>query len=313
MFRLAHISDVHLGPLPDVRMRELISKRITGYANWKFNRHKSHGGNAVDLIVDDIHAANVDHIAVTGDLVNLALDAEIRVATEWLHEVGVPDHVSVVPGNHDAYVRGALAKACHAWSGYIPHPPAGQFPQDVDEWFPYVRRLGPVALIGCSSAIASAPFLSIGLFEKAQGKRLVSILEQTAKEGLFRVIMIHHPPFRYEDDTPKRLYGIRRFQKLLREHGAELVLHGHTHIESYREIGGKDAGIPVIGVPSSAQNIGGTKPPARWNEFAISGEAGNWNCLWRERGLQPDNTVGQVRERTLWQNGKLNTGIVPVS
>ncbi|TIO72439.1 MAG: metallophosphoesterase, partial [Mesorhizobium sp.] len=34
MLRLAHISDVHLGPLPDVTYRDLASKRVLGYVNW---------------------------------------------------------------------------------------------------------------------------------------------------------------------------------------------------------------------------------------------------------------------------------------
>ena len=38
MFRLAHLSDVHLGPLPDVSYRQLASKRITGYLTWHRNR-----------------------------------------------------------------------------------------------------------------------------------------------------------------------------------------------------------------------------------------------------------------------------------
>ncbi|TIR95677.1 MAG: metallophosphoesterase, partial [Mesorhizobium sp.] len=33
MLRLAHISDVHLGPLPDVTYRDLASKRVLGYVN----------------------------------------------------------------------------------------------------------------------------------------------------------------------------------------------------------------------------------------------------------------------------------------
>ena len=38
MFRLAHLSDPHLGPLPPVRLRELMNKRLTGYANWRLGR-----------------------------------------------------------------------------------------------------------------------------------------------------------------------------------------------------------------------------------------------------------------------------------
>ena len=40
MFRLAHISDVHLGPLPDVTYRDLASKRMVGYVNWQRNRRR---------------------------------------------------------------------------------------------------------------------------------------------------------------------------------------------------------------------------------------------------------------------------------
>ncbi|RVC83466.1 metallophosphoesterase, partial [Mesorhizobium sp. M4A.F.Ca.ET.022.05.2.1] len=40
MFRLAHISDVHLGPLPGVTYRELASKRVVGYVNWQRNRRR---------------------------------------------------------------------------------------------------------------------------------------------------------------------------------------------------------------------------------------------------------------------------------
>ena len=79
MFRLAHISDIHLGPLPDVGYRDLVSKRITGYVNWHRNRRQFLHDSVIDAILDHLKAADPDHLAVTGDLVNLALDVEI----EW--------------------------------------------------------------------------------------------------------------------------------------------------------------------------------------------------------------------------------------
>ena len=42
MFRLAHLSDPHLGPLPKPKLRELASKRLTGYMNWRRGRSRSH-------------------------------------------------------------------------------------------------------------------------------------------------------------------------------------------------------------------------------------------------------------------------------
>ena len=68
-FKLAHISDIHLGPLPDPKLRELASKRITGYVNWKRSRSGAMGGDALAHIVSAMKAARPDHVAVTGTAV----------------------------------------------------------------------------------------------------------------------------------------------------------------------------------------------------------------------------------------------------
>jgi 3',5'-cyclic AMP phosphodiesterase CpdA len=306
MFSLAHISDIHLAPLPAIRKRDLISKRITGYANWKLNRAKTHGHDALSILVADMKAKKPDHIAITGDLVNLALGAEFDATRHWLEALGPSDQISVVPGNHDTYVRGALLKAHHAWGNYMPVSiPKLIAIQNIEDGFPYVRRIGPLAIIGVSSGVASAPFLSTGRFRNDQANRLRTALLKTAKEGLFRVILIHHPPFRYDGDVSKRLYGIRLFQHIVNEAGAELVLHGHTHLSSFQIIGTGNTSVPVIGVPSASQSPGGHRPAARWNEFAISGEPTSWNCRWIERGIQSNSSVVQLSERQLWENGSV--------
>ena len=73
----------------------------------------------IDTIVADIKANAPDHLAITGDLVNLALDGEIEMAKHWLETLGPPHDVSVVPGNHDAYVPGAFDKVCRAWAPWM--------------------------------------------------------------------------------------------------------------------------------------------------------------------------------------------------
>src|SRR5579863_265053 len=75
-FTLAHLSDPHLPPLPAPRLSELASKRVLGYLNWTRNRHKFQRRDVLDVLVSDLQAQTPDHIAVTGDLVNLALEAE---------------------------------------------------------------------------------------------------------------------------------------------------------------------------------------------------------------------------------------------
>jgi 3',5'-cyclic AMP phosphodiesterase CpdA len=101
-FTLAHLSDPHLPPLPAARLAELAGKRALGYLNWTRNRHKFHRRDVLDALVSDMQALAPDHIAVTGDIVNLALEAEFAPSRVWLESVGTADRVTVVPGNHDA-------------------------------------------------------------------------------------------------------------------------------------------------------------------------------------------------------------------
>lgn len=282
MFRLAHISDVHLGPLPDVTYRDLVSKRMVGYVNWQRNRRRSLTEGTLGSIVADIKAAHLDHLAVTGDLVNLALDAELELAKLWLETLGKPHDVSVVPGNHDAYVPGAFDKACRLWAPWM----SGDGHHGLVEHatFPYLRVRGKVALIGVSTARATAPFMASGFFREAQATRLAKVLQETGAKGLFRIVMIHHPPVRNAVPQHKRLLGIGRFHATVMGHGAELVLHGHSHLPTLSWIGGRAKPIPVLGVSAAGQAPGGHKPGAQYNLIEIDGEAGDWAIRLTRRG-----------------------------
>lgn len=298
MYRLAHFSDIHLGPLPDISYRELASKRITGYINWRRRRRVNLDHGIIDLITDDMLAAGPDHLALTGDLVNLALDKEIEMARLWLEGLGAPEDISVVPGNHDAYVPRALDKACRAWGAYMCGDDA-KGPPGRDS-FPYLRVRGPVAIIGISSARATAPFLASGYFTDKQARKAGKLLDEAGERGLFRVIMIHHPPVRGATSAYKRLFGISRFQKMVRRHGAELVLHGHTHLPTVHRIDGKDGTVPVVGVAAAGQAHGGAKPPAHYNLFEIIGVPGAWQVQMTRRGAMAGREeIGEISSQTL--------------
>lgn len=300
MFRLAHLSDVHLGPLPDVTYRDLASKRMVGYVNWQRNRRHLMTDGVLGSIVADIKNAGVDHIAVTGDLVNLALDAEIELAKQWLETLGPPDGVSVVPGNHDAYVPGAFDKVCRSWGGWMTGD--GQNAPADRHAFPYLRVRGKVALIGVSTARATAPFMANGFFREDQSHRLGAVLDKAARHGLFRVVMIHHPPVRGAVAQHKRLFGIGNFQKTISRHGAELILHGHSHEPTLHWIGGKGRQtVPVVGVAAGGQAVGGAHPAAQWNLFEISGEPEEWSVRLIRRGLSgPTLPVDELSSVELW-------------
>jgi 3',5'-cyclic AMP phosphodiesterase CpdA len=229
MFRLAHISDVHLGPLPHFRRRDLMTKRITGYINWRRNRAKSLGNAVLAAVIDDLHVSAPDHIAMTGDLVNLSLDAELPAARLWMEALGEPKNVSYVPGNHDAYVMGALQKTSQNLRDFIGDAPEPSFPS--------LRVRGDIALIGVNSARATPVFIAAGHVSDRQMQALKNVLEETGKQGLCRVVMIHHPPVRGAASRAKRLYGIRKFQRVVKEAGAELVARAYALADPQLDFG----------------------------------------------------------------------------
>lgn len=277
-FSLAHISDIHLGPLPDVRLRELLSKRATGYANWKRHRGKTMGVEALTALVNTLHTAKPDHIAVTGDLMNIALPTEIENTGLWLEALGDPHDVSLVPGNHDAYIRGILSRALQRWAPYLTDDDGRAMASNDD--FPYMRVRGPLAIIGLNSAVATAPFVAAGSVSNSQCKRLATLLEDAKKRGLFRVLMIHHPPVYGAASPQKRLFGISRVQATLMKAGAELVLHGHTHLPQRHTLTAEDGStIHIVGVPSASEGFDAKRPASSYNWIEIDGNATDgWQC-----------------------------------
>jgi 3',5'-cyclic AMP phosphodiesterase CpdA len=290
MFRLAHISDVHLGPLPHFRRRDLMTKRITGYINWRRNRAKSLGNAVLAAVVDDIHANQPDHIAMTGDLVNLSLDAELPAARLWMEALGDAKDVSYVPGNHDAYVIGALQKNTQNLAAFIGDA--------AEPAFPSLRIRGDVALIGVNSARATPVFIAAGHVSDRQMMALKTMLEETGNQGLCRVVMIHHPPVRGAASRAKRLYGIRKFQRVVKEAGAELVLHGHTHLQTLNWIAGPDkTRVPVVSVSAAGQMPSGKRPAAGWNEFQIERRETGFSIQMIRHQVQTDGTTIAETER----------------
>lgn len=300
MFRLAHLSDVHLGPLPPVSQRELMSKRIAGYVNWQRNRHAHHLPMVVERLVADLLSRSPDHVAVTGDLINLGLESEMEQAARFLHSLGEPAAVSAICGNHDAYVPGALNKALAAWQPFVAgdHGVAGEG----DAMFPTLRRRDGISIIGCNSARATMPFMATGFFRKPQAERLAQMLEREGRQGQCRVVLIHHPPVRGAVSAMRRLVGQTLFRRVILEQGAELVLHGHTHLASINRIPGGKNGVAVVGVPSAGQApvAGRRKPAAGYNLFTIGQGPRGWSIAMNEYGMSDTGlSIGLVGKRQL--------------
>jgi len=290
-FTLAHLSDPHLPPLPAPRLGELLGKRAFGYLNWTRNRHKYQRRDVLDAVVSDMQGQGPDHVAITGDFVNLALNAEFEPARVWLEAVGPTDRISIVPGNHDAYVRATTHRFAETLGPYFGGDDASQ------NTFPALRRRGSLALIGVSSAVATPPLMATGRLGRDQIEALERLLTSLASEQLFRVLLIHHPL--RSDARAKRLTDSDELCALLKQHGVDLVLHGHDHVHSTMWIDGPDRAIPAIGVPSASALAHGRYPAAAYNLFAIERDGDGWRCQQTVRGITDDLVVRQLNTTRL--------------
>ena len=300
MFTLAHLSDIHLSPMPRVKSRHLFSKRILGYVNWHRGRKFVHRREILDLLTRDLIDRSPDHIAVTGDLVNLGLPEEFPRAAEWLHQLGSPDDVTVIPGNHDAYVRLHPDKGIGYWQPYMEANADGLALGGAPVGgFPFVRRFDDIAIVALSSAVPTAPFVAAGRLGAAQRANLATILERLGREGLFRVVLIHHPPLPGQADWRRGLRDAQAVQSILQKHGAELVLHGHNHEQSVRTCETVSGPAIVVGVPSASEALKGEAPAARYNEYGIERAGNGWRIEMTGRAAANSDHVGECERRVL--------------
>lgn len=292
-FRLAHLSDPHVGPIARPRLRELAGKRLTGYVNYRRGRHLIHDMAMLERISADLLEQKPDHVALTGDLVNIGLESEFVTAQRFVERLGDPAFVSVIPGNHDAYVRSSfryMAATTAPWMvGDGETKPA----------FPYLRRRDGVALIGLSSGVPTAPLLASGKLGSRQLAELVTLLKRLREEGLLRVVMIHHPPGVGGASYGRGLTDAAAFEAAIREAGAELIIHGHNHRHSVKRIAGADGPVPIVGVASASAVPGSPKHVAAWHLYELSGKPGAAKLRMTVRGLLPSGAIGETSDGEL--------------
>ena len=251
-FTLAHISDLHLTSLNNTAITPLLNKRMLGYLSWWRKRRFVHRIEIVEALLEDLKTIRPDHIAVTGDLTHLGLPDEFTEAADWLSRLGPPDQVTVIPGNHEAYVGQKWSDQLTSWAAYL------KSDEDQDSrrntgFFPSLRIRGPVALFGLCSARPSLPFLAVGSLDKRQLDKLSVLLQTPGDAGLLRVILVHHPPVPGTINWRKRLDNSSAFTDLISRYGAELVLHGHAHAPTFAEVRTHAGNIPVVGAPSASE------------------------------------------------------------
>lgn len=285
--RLIHLTDPHLSTLDEASFWGLRGKRRLGYLSWTRRRQALHQEAVLARIVAAVAEQQPDVIAVTGDLVQIALSGELQQAAAWLEQLATIARVVLVPGNHDLYQPDAIPAARLAWAEYLevsPDPAAvGAFPTH--------HEANGISIIGLSSA-APQPFWSAG--GELGGEQLERLRELlAATRGDFRCVLIHHPPLVGHSARRKALRDAAELQSCLQHYGAELVLHGHNHRNRETLYGGRTRVLAT----ASASNASASAP-ASFRVLDIAPAAAGWEVDAALMSLDPaDATIGCVEQK----------------
>jgi 3',5'-cyclic AMP phosphodiesterase CpdA len=279
--RLAHCSDLHLLSHEGARWIDLANKRWIGAMNLISNRSRHYHVEAFEDMVTDLNAIGVDHVLCTGDVTNLALRQEFAFARARFDRLALgPSGVTVIPGNHDAYVAEGVPLFAEVFADYAACDPGWEWTsadagdEGDDLHWPIVRLRGALALIGTSTSRATPWFTAYGRLGPGQLARLRRVLVDPRLAGKTRVVAIHHPPA--GERAQSRIRGLRdhaAFAAVIAETGADLIVHGHEHRDMTGSLAGPGGPVPVRGVASGTYFHNKPDRTARYRIFEIAGGA----------------------------------------
>ena len=301
--RIAHLSDLHVLALAGISPHRFLNKRLTGYANLRLKRKHIHRKSYVEAIASEIAASKIDHVVVTGDLTNLALEAEFEAARDLLEKgLGLsPRDVSVVPGNHDLYTSGAMRS--RRFSEFFAEYIKSDLPELAAKTslgaFPFVRLRGPCAIIGLTTAVPRPPFVASGKIGDAQLAAFGKIMDHPEVKKRTPVVLIHHPLHNPPSKLKTMVEGLTDADELAahlrhaeKSHG--LVLHGHLHRRQSKILARDHSGVRVVGATSASLHHEDPNRMAGFNVYEIEDD-GVVSCI-DARVFDPDQKTFSVAQ-----------------
>jgi 3',5'-cyclic AMP phosphodiesterase CpdA len=277
MFRVAHISDPHVLSPGGVEWRALLfNKRITGYLNLIRRRGRVSRRAYLDIVLEAA-PREADHLVVTGDITNLALEGEFVEARSLLDQVARRVDLTVVPGNHDMYLPSLVRRRRfphhfgHFLRSDLPHLsldlPAGRYP--------CVKLRGPVAIIALSSGVPGPPFVSSGYLGPEQLAAFEAVLAHPEVTRRTPVILVHHPPLDRRARLARRLDGLvdaAAFRRSLGDLARGLVLFGHLHRRVRYRLPTAAGALDIVGASGAALDHPDRSVRAGLNRYDIGAD-----------------------------------------
>lgn len=239
MYRIAHITDIHI--------------KNAKHIHFEFFKK----------ILNSIKKNKVNHILLTGDIVDYGTNEEFRMVKNTLELYGYYDKrkLTVVPGNHDIYGGPSDKMPSYTFIQYCRKLNFNNAVEKFSKHFselngkdlPYLKTIDNIALIGINSLyewdLHENPNGTNGFIKNSVIKKLITILENKKLKDKIIIVLIHHhfnePMFRKNfieqrmwletEETKMKLYNKKELMKIFTKYKVNFVLHGHTHIsESYK-------------------------------------------------------------------------------
>jgi len=288
VIRIVHLTDPHL-TLPDPR-DGIRGKRRLGYLSWRKKRRFRHSTDVLEHVCQAVQAEDPAQILITGDLLQIGLPGEAREAREWLEHLAPPERIALVLGNHDLYARDSWSNLRTAWAPYLNLAEGGsesngQRPPETA--YPWVRNLACadaiVRIVALNSAWVSPLFMASGALGEDQRARLNALVDDA---DAFHCVLLHHPPIPRTVSWRKSLRDARALYTDIPRSSAGVVLHGHTHRNSYD---GELGAMRVFGTASASSTEVGRE--ASYRVFDIRRTDAKWHVAMTLKQVATDGAI----------------------
>jgi Icc protein len=259
MATIAHITDLHL--VEDrYTDRNVLGRARLSYLSFGRSLDPEGRRERTRRALSEARACTFDHLVITGDVTEDGADEQFEILAEVLSESRIsPHHVTIVPGNHDAYIDGG------AWSRALEGPLRPFAPTSTPGT---VIPLRDVSFVPVSTACHQTVITSGGAIESAELERLAELVGDPALRGRPLVLAQHHPPGR-QIPVVQWVDGLREhatMSQLFAQNPHLYVLHGHTHRATSRSF--KEGESPRI---FSAKAVVDSDSPLRLYEASPGG------------------------------------------
>ncbi|HEY5242538.1 MAG TPA: metallophosphoesterase [Polyangiaceae bacterium] len=278
--KIAHFSDLHLLSLEGVPAHRFLNKRLTGWINLRLKRGSIHRSAYVRAIAREVARLDVEHVVVTGDLTNLALESEFELVRDFFEQdLGLdPSRVTVAPGNHDLYTRGSLTS--RRFERYLAPYLVSDLPElAVDAGggrFPVVKLRGDVAIVALSSAVPRLPMVAAGQLGIEQLAALARVLAHPDVVRRTVLVAVHHPAVHDWSRVKTYVEGLRDAAALLeqlRPLARGMLLHGHLHRRIQRVVPTDAGQFLQVGATSASLHHDAPDRMAGFNLYDVRGDA----------------------------------------